>query len=62
MGVDRRDPGRQTPLTELAAYKKAEKGGDRAAAATALKDFNGNRQYLGYGYLKTPRRRSRPSP
>lgn len=54
LGVSAKMIRGRNALTELAAYKKAEKGGDRAAAATALKDFNGNRQYLGYGYLQNP--------
>jgi cytochrome d ubiquinol oxidase subunit I len=38
----------------LAAYKKAKKRGDKAAMEAALKIFQANSAYLGYGYLKSP--------
>ncbi len=41
-------------LTDLTAYKDAQKGGDAAAADTALAKFKVNQDYLGYGYLNSP--------
>lgn len=41
-------------IADLAAYKKAKKEKDEAAAAVALEAFNKNQDYLGYGYLEKP--------
>ncbi|MFH0783114.1 MAG: cytochrome ubiquinol oxidase subunit I [Pseudomonadota bacterium] len=41
-------------IADLAAYKAAGKAGDKQAKAAALQRFNGNQQYLGFGYLTQP--------
>jgi len=38
-------------VSALTAYKEAKKSGDEAGAVTALKTFEANSKYLGYGYL-----------
>jgi cytochrome d ubiquinol oxidase subunit I len=45
--------GRQA-VASLAAYKDAKKSGDQLAADQALSRFNEHRDYLGYGYLRSP--------
>ena len=54
MGAQEKIVKGQAALTQLALYKKAKREGDAAAAEIALKQFNENSAYLGYGYLKTP--------
>ncbi len=41
-------------LTDLTAYKEANKSGDSGAAEASLTKFKENQDYLGYGYLETP--------
>ena len=41
-------------VIDLAEYKKAVQQNDTGAAEAALKRFNENAAYLGYGYLKKP--------
>lgn len=44
----------QQALSSLDAFRSARKNGDQRAAATHLADFESNREFLGYGHLKTP--------
>lgn len=44
----------QLAVENLARYKVAKRDGAEDAALSALTIFNENKQYLGYGYLKTP--------
>ncbi len=54
MGVkDKMVKGRDA-LEQLALYKKAKKEGSPDAAEKALARFDENKDYLGYGHLKTP--------
>ena len=41
-------------VTALGAYKKFKKEGDQLRASQALKTFEQNQAYMGYGYLKKP--------
>jgi len=41
-------------VENLARYKEAKRSGAENEAAAALTVFNDNKQYLGYGYLKSP--------
>ena len=41
-------------VTALSAYKEAKASGDQAAKEKALKAFEANSAYLGYGYLQKP--------
>lgn len=41
-------------VTDLAAYKAAAKVGDEEAKKAALEKFNVNKDYLGFGYMKSP--------
>jgi cytochrome d ubiquinol oxidase subunit I len=41
-------------VASLDAYKQAKKAGDKAAADVHLAAFTGNKEFLGYGYLKKP--------
>ncbi len=51
--VAKMEKGKQA-VAALAAYKEAMKNGDGVAAEAALKTFNVNADYLGYGYLENP--------
>jgi len=42
-------------LKALADYKNAKKNNDMVLASQALKIFKANKQYMGYGYLKSPK-------
>ena len=41
-------------VSALTAYKNYKKSGDLANASQALKTFEANEKYMGYGYLKKP--------
>jgi cytochrome bd ubiquinol oxidase subunit I len=41
-------------IVDLAAYKAAVKAGDEQAKKAALERFNINKDFLGFGYLKSP--------
>lgn len=44
----------KTAVAALSAYKKYKKEGDMINAQKALKTFEANEKYMGYGYLKKP--------
>jgi cytochrome d ubiquinol oxidase subunit I len=52
----------KTSLAALKAYKEAKKTGDAHKAAQALKTFESNSRYMGYGYLKDPKEVIPPVP
>jgi len=54
MGIDKKIELGKVAIADLRAYKDAKKGGDEAAAQTALVSFQQNQDFLGYGYLDTP--------
>ncbi len=54
MGAEEKIEKGREAVKQLALYKQAKKGGDTAAAQTALTRFNQNQEYLGFGYLKSP--------
>lgn len=47
------DKGKQA-ISDLIAYKEADKAGDEEASAVALEKFNVNQQFMGFGYLDSP--------
>ncbi len=51
MGADEKIILGKQAVHQLALYKQARDNGDQAAADAALKAFNQNQHYLGYGYL-----------
>ena len=54
MGANEKMVMGKIALTQLDAYKKAQKTGDKATAAAALALFDENKEYLGYGFLEKP--------
>ncbi len=54
MGAAEKIEKGKVAIAQLDAYKKAIKSGDTASAQSALSLFDQNRDYLGYGFLKTP--------
>ncbi|ADV45869.1 cytochrome ubiquinol oxidase subunit I [Nitratifractor salsuginis] len=54
MSVEEKMARGKKAVEALAAYKQAKKKGDEAAMEAALKIFEANSAYLGYGYLKSP--------
>jgi cytochrome d ubiquinol oxidase subunit I len=54
MSVEEKMARGKKAVEALAAYKQAKKTGDKAAMEAALKSFEANSAYLGYGYLKNP--------
>ena len=54
MGAAEKIEKGQLAVENLARYKVAKRDGAEDAALSALTIFNENKQYLGYGYLKTP--------
>ncbi len=50
---EKMDKGRKA-VSALKAYKEAKASGDRQAQTAALKMFEADSAYLGYGYLKAP--------
>jgi len=55
MGTDQKIAEGRLAVQELAAYKKAKAAHNDMAAAAALTQFNQHKQYLGYGYLNSPK-------
>ena len=54
MGVAQMIEKGRVAVDSLARYKKAKKEGAQDAAASALAEFNNNKEYLGYGFLEKP--------
>jgi cytochrome d ubiquinol oxidase subunit I len=54
MGAKEKIAKGKIALTQLDAYKKASKAGDKVAATAALTMFNAHKDYLGYGFLEKP--------
>ena len=54
MGASEKIQKGKIALTQLALYKKAKREGAGPAAEAALVDFNRNKDFLGFGYLKSP--------
>ncbi|HHB75813.1 MAG TPA: cytochrome ubiquinol oxidase subunit I [Desulfobulbus sp.] len=60
MGAAEKIEKGKVAIAQLDAYKKAIKSGDTASAQSALSLFDQNRDYLGYGFLKTPEEAAPP--
>ncbi len=54
MGATEKIEKGKVAIAQLDAYKKAIKNGDSGSAQSALSLFDQNKDYLGYGFLKTP--------
>ncbi|HKK01313.1 MAG TPA: cytochrome ubiquinol oxidase subunit I [Desulfuromonadales bacterium] len=62
VGYNQRIADGKLAITDLAAYKKAQKNGDKTAAQAALASFNQHRDNLGYGYLTSVEQAVPPVP
>ena len=54
MSVSEKMQKGKVAVSALTAYKNYKKSGDLANASQALKTFEANEKYMGYGYLKKP--------
>jgi len=62
MGANEKIRKGKIAVEQLAHYKKAKKGRDKAGAEAALTVFNQNKDYLGFGYLNSPEEAVPPVP
>ncbi len=60
MGATEKIEKGKVAIAQLDAYKKAIKSGDSASAQSALSLFDQNKDYLGYGFLRTPEEAAPP--